>query len=108
MTYKQFLVALENTPRDWRVTTEGAIRRGVDQCPISSLERLPAGDWRDVAERKLPRVTTGDNITIAADYTMQKIREDKALTARRIQRLIQIRRDLLKACGLAVESGEKQ
>lgn len=106
MTYKQFLVALENTPRDWWVTTGGTIRRGVDQCPISSLERLPAEDWRDVAERK--RVTTGDNITIAADYTMQEIREDKALTARHIQRLIQIRRDLLKACGLAVESGEKQ
>ena len=49
MNFNQFLRALRKTPRDWRLTANGKIRRGparASQCPVSALGGRPCGDYR--------------------------------------------------------------
>lgn len=58
MTLDEFFERLRQTPRDWRVTERGGIRRGngdfmdEQQCPISSLADRPVIDW-GIAFREL-------------------------------------------------------
>lgn len=90
MTLKEFLAAL---PRDgWRIELSDElhrclIRRGDDECPVSSLDGRPASDWLLVAKRRRLSRTLAESLTLAADESTGHCRA--------------LRGDLLKACGLA-------
>lgn len=84
MNYANFLLALAHTPRDWRVTKTGRIRRANSQCPISSLSDLSVG-WYDIVatQHGIPRGVACLIANSADGFSYDMIRED-----------------LLKACGL--------
>ena len=93
MTYAQFLAALRKTPRKW-VFQNRMIRckRGRSgnkvTCPITEVEPKHSSpkDWRSAADNSNLRRETAKRIVTAADASFWA--------------KPQIRRDLLKACGL--------
>ena len=93
MTYPEFLEALSNTPRDWRLDGR-AIRRGpkneplLCQCPITSLKNAQVCDWREIADQL--GLSNSSLIIAAADLYMGDSNYNPG-----------IRRDLLEACGLS-------
>lgn len=91
MTLEQFYAKLAETPRDWKITAFGRIRRYPDggddsQCPLSAIRNSGQDTWDDVAmELHLPLKTAAAIVT-AADTRMLAYSD--------------IRRRLLNACGL--------
>lgn len=87
MTYEHFLDRLRATPRGWRVTPRGLIRtQGViGKCPITAVSRGSAPAYVAADEIGLGR-EMAERIMAAADGSVHEG---------------EIRRDLLKACGLA-------
>lgn len=90
MTYDEFLAALRKTPRDWRLTQFGALRRytkPLRECPLSSV----TGCNDDFLSPKVAAVKLGltmkegEDIIFAADNCFADPR---------------IRSDLLAACGI--------
>ena len=89
MTYQEFLDELRRTPRDWRITFNGRIRRH-EECPITSLRNDHSAFW----------VVVSANIGLSANLSRDiALAADNRLGWRDFRRR-RIRRDLLKACGL--------
>lgn len=85
MTYTAFLAALRATPRDWQIAMNGRIRRGLPaQCPISACAQMDARDAEDAADVIGLGWADRDRIVLAADDCGD----------------LQVRSDLLHACGL--------
>jgi len=88
MTLNQFLARLRKTPRDWGISGIGVLRRfsrrGIEQCPISALRRLPATKFFAVVQAL--HITRWRSICRAADNAV--IYDAK------------LRNQLLEACGL--------
>lgn len=110
MTYKQFLAALSQTPRDWYLDNGWFIRRhkritdpllcSDNQCPITSLANRPTDEYLEVAESLLLDPTLAGKIARAADRACHHGRGigwDAVVEK-------DIRRDLLVACGLKEEN----
>jgi hypothetical protein len=91
MTYETFLAKLRETPRDWRLTIGGAIRRGGRyghlQCAVSSLQNR----CTDEAS------TVGD--VLGLDRSLRHEIENAADGL--LGHAPQTRADLLAACGLS-------
>lgn len=91
MTYPEFLEKLRQTPRDWKLDGPGGIRRvagTLRQCPLSSLCDLypEATDGYSAGKTLGFDEYTIRNVIHAVDFA---IHHDK-----------NVRKDLLKACGL--------
>lgn len=90
MTYPEFLKALRKTLRNWTVDENHCIRMTLgapgweECCPITSLRLVDCFDWEDVAGELGLDYKLAAQIVFAADD----------------QEGENIRRDLLKACGL--------
>lgn len=84
MTYRQFLEALRQTPRDWEIFPGPRIRRDGNQCPVSALRQADETIAMGVGLNLGMRTCVVHRIMNAADgYGANKTR-----------------RDLLEACGL--------
>lgn len=89
MTYEEFLVELQKTPRNWYFKYDTRIRLAghkFSSCPISSLKGYDVNAWCEAAIELCLDENIAARIVDAADgaYPYNK----------------QIRADLLKACGL--------
>lgn len=89
MTEREFLKRLRQTPRDWRVTYWGHIRRYADanspRCPISSLVASPCSQYKECAGWMRIPPKLRDRIFAASDDYGER----------------GLRQKLLRACGIA-------
>jgi hypothetical protein len=90
LTLEQFLEALENTPMDWKLK-DGKYIRCDGQCPISSFQHKPCGDWYKVADELCIHHELALEIINAAD--------DRRMSHGGYRP--EVRAKLLKACGLS-------
>ena len=88
MTLKQFLVRLRKTPRDWRLTDQGSIRRARSQCPMSALVGTGSNNYLSAGEKLALPEPDVHEIAYAADSRARS----------------KLRSQLLKACGLSRET----
>lgn len=105
MTYEQFLAKLRETPRDWAATyptcmngTEGIrrIHNGVVTCPLCEVAGV-LGEEGGIAGAALFGLSPiAPLIANAADGD-----EFDFDTPRSLERIREVRADLLQACGLA-------
>jgi hypothetical protein len=103
MTYEEFLEKLRGTPRTWRLDS-GCIRCGPRlgdhlngrHCPMSAVAGvLNIGMPSVLAEKLNLPLQTAKDIQYAADND-----DPLLLKARARPRILEVRRDLLEACGL--------
>ena len=92
MTLDEFIAALEKTPRDWYVESDGSIRTRTMTCPVCAVSNKVAGTrlfllWNSAAFA----MGLGYEVAFAVAHAADDDRDhDPELRAR-----------LLKACGLA-------
>lgn len=110
MTYEGFLDRLRKTPRTWRLVSVGGQRlaavqgRGLircgehdatQQCPMSAVAGVKIAPANDLAGHLGLPLDVAKDIEHAADND-----DPLLLKARKRPRMLEVRQDLLEACGL--------